>query len=151
MSKISILLLCLCFVTLTQVTAKGKKKVKSTSAKSTAKAGTAKVDGAQFQFRDGDTYNFGEVPSGPDVVHEFSFINTGNQPLIIQDAKPSCSCTTPEWPKQPILPGGKGVIKVGYHTTKTGPFNKEVYIQSNAVVPSGEKRYTIYIKGTVKS
>ena len=149
MRKRCISLLCLLVCISLQVTAGGRKKARSTG-KSAKKEAVAKVDGPQFQFKEGDTYDFGEVPSGPDVKHEFSFANTGNQPLIIQDAKPSCSCTTPEWPKQPILPGGKGIIKVGYHTTKTGPFSKEVYIQSNAVVPNGEKRYTIYIKGTVK-
>ena len=117
----------------------------------TAAASTAqKVDGPQFKFKDGDTYDFGEIAKGPDAMHEFSFTNTGNQPLTIVDAKPSCSCTTPEWPKEAIAPGATGVIKVGYHTTKPGPFFKEVYIQSNAVLPTDEKRYTIYIKGVVK-
>ncbi len=109
-----------------------------------------KVDAPQFKFKDGDTFDFGEISSGPDAIHEFIFTNIGTQPLLIVDAKPSCSCTTPEWPKDSILPGKTGVIKVGYHTTKAGPFNKEVYIQSNAYIPTGERRFTIYIKGVVK-
>jgi len=112
----------------------------------------AKVNGAQFKFSTGDTHDFGKVPMGDDVTYDFVFTNTGNQPLIIQDAHPSCSCTTPEWDKQPILPGKTGKIKVGYHTKDhPGPFTKEVYIQSNAITPNGEKRYTIYIKGTVET
>ncbi len=109
-----------------------------------------KAEGAQFKFKDGDTFDFGEVSLGPDAVHEFIFTNTGSQPLTIIDAKPSCSCTTPEWPKEAIAPGATGIIKVGYHTKKDGPFFKEVFIQSNAILPEGEKRYTIYIKGVVK-
>ena len=112
---------------------------------------TAEKDGPIFKFKDGDVYDFGEVPLGPDVFHEFVFTNVGNQPLIIMDANPSCSCTTPEWDKAPIPPGGTGKIKVGYKTKDhAGPFNKEVYIKSNAISPNGDKRYTIYIKGTVK-
>lgn len=108
-------------------------------------------DGAKFKFKDGDTYDFGEVTEGPDVTHDFIFTNVGNQPLIVMDAKPSCSCTTPEWDKQPTAPGKTGKIKVGYKTKDhKGPFTKEIYIQSNAVIPNGEKRYTIYIKGVVK-
>jgi Protein of unknown function (DUF1573) len=110
------------------------------------------AQGAQFKFKDGDTFDFGEVSEGPDVTHDFVFTNTGNAPLIIQDAHPSCSCTTPEWPKKPVAPGQTDKIKVGFHTKDhPGPFMKEVYIQSNATNnPNGEKRYTIYIKGTVK-
>ena len=115
-------------------------------------AAGAKKDGAAFKFKDGDTFDFGEVPLGPDVTHDFIFTNVGNQPLMIMDAQPSCSCTTPEWDKAPVLPGQNGKVKVGYHTKDhAGPFNKDVYINSNAVNhPNGEKRYTIHIKGVVK-
>ena len=116
----------------------------------TPAATTQQADGPKFKFKDGDTFDFGEVVKGPDAIHEFVFTNTGNQPLTIIDAKPSCSCTTPEWPKEAIAPGTTGVIKVGYHTTKEGPFLKEVFIQSNAILAEGERRYTIYIKGVVK-
>jgi len=107
--------------------------------------------GPAFKFKDGDVFDFGEVAEGPDVTHDFIFTNTGNAPLIVQDATPSCSCTTPEWDKNPVMPGQTGKIKVGFKTKDhPGPFTKEIYIRSNAVVPNGEKRYTIYIKGTVK-
>ncbi len=142
MKKILFIASCLLFTGVVNVSAQNSRQE--------ALPSTQKVEGPMFKFKDGDTFDFGEIASGPDAIHEFSFVNTGNQPLIIIDAKPSCSCTTPEWPKEPILPGATGVIKVGYHTTKAGPFNKEVYIQSNAIIPSGERRYTIYIKGQVK-
>jgi len=111
---------------------------------------TEAATGAKIKFQEPDTYDFGEVPLGPDAFHSFAFTNAGKEPLIIQDAKPSCSCTTPEWPKQPIAPGAEGTIKVGFHALKEGPFFKEVFIQSNSELPAGEKRYVIYIKGTVK-
>ena len=115
------------------------------------KPDATKKDGPVFKFKDGDTYDFGEVPMGPEVYHDFTFVNTGNQPLMITDANPSCSCTTPVWPKEPILPGQTNKINVGYKTKDhAGPFYKDVYIQSNAIVPNGEKRYTIHIKGVVK-
>ncbi len=107
--------------------------------------------GGAFKFKEGDTHDFGQVPLGPEVYYDFVFTNTGNAPLIITDAQPSCSCTTPVWPHEPILPGQTGKINVGYKTKDhPGPFNKDVYIQSNATNnPSGEKRYTIHIKGVV--
>jgi Protein of unknown function (DUF1573) len=112
----------------------------------------AKKDGAVFKFAEGETHDFGEIPEGPHVSYEFKYTNTGNQPLIIMDAKGSCSCTTVDgWIKEPVLPGQTGWIKVGYNTKdKPGPFTKEVYIQSTALVPDGGKRFTLHIKGTVK-
>lgn len=103
---------------------------------------------AAFKFKNGDTHDFGKVKKGPVAEHTFEFVNTGKEPLIVQDVTPSCSCTKVEWDKQPILPGKVGHITLGVKTSElTGVFNKSVYIRSNAVVPNGEKRYTIYLKG----
>jgi hypothetical protein len=103
---------------------------------------------AKFKFKDGETHDFGKVKKGPVAEHTFEFTNTGTAPLIVQDVTPSCSCTKVEWDKFPILPGQKGHITLGVKTGElTGVFNKSVYIRSNAVVPNGEKRYTIYLKG----
>ena len=90
-----------------------------------------KVDGAQFNFKGGDTWDFGNVEKGPVAEHTFEFTNTGNQPLIIMDVKPSCGCTHVDWDKQPVLPGQTGHISLGLKTDEqTGIFKKEIYIQS---------------------
>lgn len=105
-------------------------------------------DGPHFKFEGGDTYDFGVVKRGPIAMHTFEFTNVGNAPIIIMDVKPSCGCTNVDWPKNPVLPGQKGSIQLGLKTAEQhGVFNKEVYIQSNAKTPNGEKRYTLYIKG----
>jgi hypothetical protein len=44
------------------------------------------VPGIKF---DTPTYDFGRVPAGQDVLHDFWFTNTGNGPLEILAAKPS--------------------------------------------------------------
>jgi len=110
----------------------------------------AQGKGAQFQFKDkNDTYDFGTVKEGADAVHIFEFKNTGDKPLIIQNAEGSCGCTTPEWPKTPILPGKSSAITVKYDTKgRVGPINKSVYIKSNATNSGGE-RYELKIKGNV--
>ena len=60
--------------------------------------------------------------------------------------KASCGCTTPSWPKDPIMPGEEAAIKAIYNTSKRmGPFNKSITITSNAYTPT--KR--LYIKGKV--
>ena len=143
MKKIIIPLFCLFIgVACTQeVTAQGKAKAKA--------APEMKFDdGPHFKFDGGDTYDFGIIKRGPIAMHSFEFTNVGNQPIIIMDVKPSCGCTNVDWPKNPVLPGQKGTIQLGLKTAEQhGVFNKEVYIQSNAKTPNGEKRYTLYIKG----
>jgi hypothetical protein len=92
-----------------------------------------------------DTHDFGTIPEGPAAEFEFSFKNTGKEPIIIQRVQPSCGCTTPTYTKDPILPGKTGVIKASYGTQgRPGPFNKNLTVLSNA----GSK--VLFIKGEVE-
>jgi hypothetical protein len=111
----------------------------------------ANPNAPKFQFKDkGDTYDFGTIPEGPVAEHIFEFKNIGKEPLVIQNATGSCGCTTPEWPKEPILPGKSAKITVHYNTQgRPGPIFKSVFIQSNAQLPEGKDRYEIFIRGTV--
>ncbi len=65
-------------------------------------------------------YDFGTVMEGEKVVHDYAFKNTGDEPLIIQNAKGSCGCTVPDWPRDPIAPGESGVIKVQFDSKNKG-------------------------------
>lgn len=93
-----------------------------------------------------ESYNFGEITEGPQVTHEFKFTNDGKEPLVLSNVKASCGCTTPSWPKDPVLPGKEATILVTYNTQgRPGNFNKSITITSNATTPSK----VIYIKGEV--
>lgn len=77
-------------------------------------------------------YDFGTVKDGEVVRHDYEFTNTGTEPLIIADAKASCGCTVPQWPKEPIQPGGNGKIRVEFDSKgKPGPQSKRVTITAN--------------------
>jgi hypothetical protein len=93
-----------------------------------------------------EVIDYGTIEQGANGVREFKFTNTGKEPLIITNAKGSCGCTVPSWPKEPIKPGESGVIKVKYDTRRVGPINKSVTVYSNAKTPVKVLR----IKGTVK-
>lgn len=103
--------------------------------------------GAKIEFKE-ETINYGEVEKGKDDgIRVFEFTNIGDEPLIIKNAKSSCGCTVPEWPKDPIAPGGKGQIKVQYNMNP-GPISKTITIESNAInKPNG--MIPLRIKGTV--
>lgn len=93
-----------------------------------------------------ETHNFGSIPEGPQATHEFKFRNTGKEPLILTNVKASCGCTTPSWPKEPVLPGKEAVITATYNTQgRPGSFTKSITVTSNASEPSK----VIYIKGEV--
>ena len=94
-----------------------------------------------------ESYNFGDVSEGPQITHEFKFTNNGKEPLVLSNVKASCGCTTPSWPKDPVLPGKEATILVTYNTQgRPGHFNKTVTITSNASAPSK----VITITGTVE-
>ena len=79
-----------------------------------------------------ELHDYGTIKNGSDGSCEFKFKNTGKEPLVISNARGSCGCTVPTWPKEPIMKGQTGVIKVHYDTKRVGAFTKTVTIESNA-------------------
>lgn len=94
---------------------------------------------------DETTIDYGTINQGDEPYRSFKFTNTGEAPLIIKNAKGSCGCTVPEWPKKPILPGESDVIKVKYDTNRIGNFRKTVRLTTNAV----DEQVVLTIKGEV--
>jgi hypothetical protein len=62
-------------------------------------------------------HDFGTLTQGDKVECSFRVTNTGSEPLIIEDAKGSCGCTVPDYPKEPIPPGVTKEIKVKFDST----------------------------------
>lgn len=87
--------------------------------------------GPEITFKK-DVHDFGKVKQHGNATTEFVFTNTGTEPLIISNAKGSCGCTVPTWPREPIAPGASANIKVKYDSKRVGPINKSVTITSNA-------------------
>ena len=76
-----------------------------------------KVGGAKIKFEKTE-HDFGTINEGEIVETVFSFKNSGKSELIITSAKGSCGCTVPEWPKEPIMPGEEGQIRVKFNSDK---------------------------------
>jgi hypothetical protein len=87
------------------------------------------------------THDFGDMVQGDKVEETFKFANTGTEPLIITNVQVTCGCTTPKgWPRDPILPGGKGELTVAFNSAgKMGKQNKVVTVVSNAVNADGSQ------------
>ena len=91
-------------------------------------------------------HDFGKIYDGKPATHEFVFTNKGKIPLVLSNVQPACGCTTPEWPREPIMPGQKAKIKAIYNAgSYRGDFAKGITVQSNSA--SGNVQLTI--KGNV--
>jgi hypothetical protein len=104
------------------------------------------VSNADIKFEK-TTHDYGTIKQNANGDCEFTFTNTGKDPLIISNCAGSCGCTVPSCPKEPILPGKTGSIKVHYDTKRVGPISKSVTVNSNA--KSGT--VMLQIKGTVEA
>lgn len=86
--------------------------------------------------------SFGFVKKGEVVKIEFDFINSGNQPLLITNTIVECSCTTVEFPKQPIIPNEKAKVIVNFDTkTVYDRQDRVVEIISNSKTPNQKIRF----------
>ena len=65
-----------------------------------------------------DIHDFGSVDINTENKYSFTFSNTGTEPLKISNARGSCGCTVPKWPKEPIMPGQSSLIEVIFRPSK---------------------------------
>lgn len=75
---------------------------------------------SQPQMKFADTKkNFGFVKKGEQVKLTYTYTNSGDQPLIITDAKAECSCTKVTFPKEPLQAGKSAAIEILFDTSPT--------------------------------
>jgi len=109
----------------------------------TVNAQTAPKTGPYIKFAE-KSHEFPDIYEGDSVKYVFKFTNDGVAPLILSDVVTTCGCTTPKWTKDPVLPGGKGEIPVGFKSEgKMGIQNKVITILSNAT--NSPERITIRV------
>jgi hypothetical protein len=109
---------------------------------------SAQISKAKVEFEE-EVYDFGTVNiDGGYVFHEFTFVNIGSTPFIINDVRTSCGCTSPDWTREPVIPGLSGTVTVRFNPKgRPGPFSKSITINSNAE----RQPIVLKIKGTVET
>jgi len=109
----------LAIATLTLVSCGGTETKKAAPAASAVQASASKaISNAPVMSFDKGIHDFGVIQEGSRVETVFTFTNTGKSDLIIQDARGSCGCTVPEYPKNlPIAPGATGQIRVSFDSS----------------------------------
>jgi hypothetical protein len=103
---------------------------------------------AKIQFSE-VKHDFGNVrEAGGPVSCVFTFKNTGNAPLVIQNVETSCGCTSPEYTKEPVQPGKSGIVKATFDPSgRPNYFDKNLTVISNAE----NNRVILNIKGNVEA
>src|SRR5690242_7385946 len=75
------------------------------------------------------TYDFGKVKQNVPPTATIVVTNIGTEPLIIEQATPSCGCTVSDYTKAPIAPGKTGTISATYNAAAVGPINKTLTVK----------------------
>lgn len=65
-------------------------------------------------------FNFGDITEGEIIQNVVTFTNTGEEPLVITNARGTCGCTIPKWPKDPIMPGETAELLVQFDSKNKG-------------------------------
>lgn len=76
-----------------------------------------------------DNFDFGKIKQGIPATATITVTNISNEPLIIDQAAPSCGCTVSEYTKEPIAPGKTGTIKAVFNAASLGPINKTITVK----------------------
>ncbi|MBT8220674.1 MAG: DUF1573 domain-containing protein [Bacteroidia bacterium] len=106
---------------------------------------TDTINVAKMKFVE-TTFDFGNIEEGQLVEHNYTFTNTGIAPLTITNARSTCGCTVPEWPKEPIAPGQSGSIEVVFNSRgKKAKQNKPITIIAN----THPQQTVVYLRGNV--
>jgi hypothetical protein len=111
----------------------------------------AEMDTAHYtliQWKD-TVNNFGTIKAGDSTHLKFQFTNVGETPLFILNTRTSCGCTVTDFPKDPVMPGNSGFIRVTYKSgAQTGEVNKTITVIANT---KKNKNSSLIIRGTVQA
>lgn len=83
-------------------------------------------DFAKFNTEEVD---FGKIKQNVPVTATYIVTNISKEPLIIDQALPSCGCSVSDYTKAPIAPGKTGFVKVTYNAADLGPIGKQVTVK----------------------
>ncbi len=76
-----------------------------------------------------ETIDFGKIKQGIPTKGVFTVTNVSNQPIIIEQANPTCGCTISDYTKEPIAAGKTGVINATFNAANVGHFDKHLTVK----------------------
>jgi len=103
----------------------------------------AQSDSAVARFNS-TTIDLGKIKQDNPTTATFEVTNIGTEPLVIEQATPTCGCTIGDYTKEPIAPGKTGFVKATYNAKNVGMFEKRLNVKF-----AGYDMRPITIKGEV--
>jgi hypothetical protein len=94
-----------------------------------------------------ETIDLGKVKQGVPATAVFTVTNISKDPLIIEQANPTCGCTISNYTKEPIAPGKTGTINATYNAAGVSHFDKHLTVKFAGV----DEVKSITISGDVLS
>ncbi|MAN26688.1 MULTISPECIES: DUF1573 domain-containing protein [Mesonia] len=120
---------------------KASDKVKEEKVEEVAERDANAEGTPEMKFEE-EMYDFGTINEGDVVEHTFKFTNTGDSPLVISNAKGSCGCTVPSWPKEPVAAGETGEMTVKFNS-RNKPNNQMKTVRITTNTESGQEMIKI--------
>jgi hypothetical protein len=79
-------------------------------------------------------HDFGTLMEGEKAIFTFVVENTGSAPLVIEKIKTTCGCTTADYTRGEIAPGGEGEVTLHVNTKGYGgrKIDKSATVYTNA-------------------
>jgi hypothetical protein len=80
-------------------------------------------------------YDYGTIylDDMPETKLDIKFTNNGNEPLVLSHVRACCGTRVHSWPREPIMPGEEGTIKVEFRLTpRAQRISRTVTVTSNA-------------------
>ena len=84
------------------------------------------ADVAKFET---ETINQGYLKQNEPKEVKFIVTNISKEPLIIEQANPTCGCTMGDYTKSPIAPGATGFISAKFNAANAGHFTKNLTVK----------------------
>jgi len=146
MKRITIIYIAILSLVIASCKENASSKIKETNLE-TAKERDAVINlGSPIIEFDKTDFDFGTINEGDVVDGAFKIKNVGKVDLLITNAKASCGCTIPVWPKEAIKPGESADLKFSFNSRgKRGVQNKSITLKTN----TEKVTEVIHIKGTV--
>ncbi len=92
-------------------------KIKAENVKTAADRDAKIIEGSPMIEWNKTEHDFGTIKQGEKVETIFTLTNVGKGDLVVTNAKGSCGCTVPDWPRNAVKPGESADIKVVFNSS----------------------------------
>ncbi len=80
------------------------------------------------EWVDGKKHDLGEILHGQPIDYDFKFVNRTGEDLYVDNVRPACGCTIPQWSQEAVPPDSIGYIRIHYDAKDNGEIRKSIKV-----------------------